>query len=75
MACLNGLSPECSVANASGVYPFPPLDDQQDSPAFSIFMSFEHEGIHIETSSVLFRELPAELVKKPIWVRGSPGTQ
>lgn len=30
------------------------------SPAWAFFMCFEHERIHIETSSVLMRELPAQ---------------
>jgi len=38
-----------------------------DSPGWALFMGFEHEGIHLETSSVLFRELPAHCLKKPIW--------
>ena len=37
----------------------------QDSPGWSLVMGFEHERIHVETSSVLMRELPIELVKKP----------
>jgi hypothetical protein len=28
-------------------------------------MGFEHERIHIETSSVLFRELPLRLLRAP----------
>ena len=28
-------------------------------------MAFEHERIHLETSSVLIRELPLELVRHP----------
>ncbi len=36
-----------------------------DSPLWSLFMSFEHERIHLETSSVLIREAPASLVRKP----------
>eukprot|EP00878_Enallax_costatus_P014673 GHUV01015349.1.p1 GENE.GHUV01015349.1~~GHUV01015349.1.p1 ORF type:complete len:489 (+),score=154.15 GHUV01015349.1:211-1677(+) len=32
---------------------------------WAIFMGFEHERIHIETSSVLIRELPLEFVRKP----------
>lgn len=34
-------------------------------PLWALFMSFEHERIHLETSSVLIRELPNELVCKP----------
>lgn len=35
------------------------------SPGWSIVMAIEHEHIHLETSSVLFRELPIELVGVP----------
>jgi len=34
-------------------------------PLWSLFMSFEHERIHLETSSVLFRETPLHLVQVP----------
>ena len=38
------------------------------SPAWSLAMGFEHERIHLETSSVLIRELPLEYVKGPdVW--------
>ncbi|MBL0318364.1 MAG: 5-histidylcysteine sulfoxide synthase [Alphaproteobacteria bacterium] len=37
----------------------------QDHPLWALFMAFEHERIHIETSSVLIRELPIEYVQKP----------
>ncbi|MDX1492140.1 MAG: 5-histidylcysteine sulfoxide synthase [Pseudohongiellaceae bacterium] len=36
-----------------------------DSPAWGLVMGFEHERIHLETSSVLMRELPIEHVKTP----------
>jgi len=36
-----------------------------NSDAWALVMAFEHERIHIETSSVLFRELPIELVRRP----------
>ena len=36
-----------------------------DHPLWSLFMGFEHEKIHFETSSVLMRELPIELVETP----------
>lgn len=36
-----------------------------DDPMWTLFMGFEHERIHIETSSVLIRELPIECVRKP----------
>jgi 5-histidylcysteine sulfoxide synthase/putative 4-mercaptohistidine N1-methyltranferase len=36
-----------------------------DSPAWALAMGFEHERIHMETSSVLIRELPIEHVSRP----------
>ncbi len=48
----------------------PGLADQHppitmDSPLWSLFMGFEHERIHLETSSVLMRELPLRLLLRP----------
>jgi 5-histidylcysteine sulfoxide synthase/putative 4-mercaptohistidine N1-methyltranferase len=37
----------------------------QSSPGWALAMGFEHERIHLETSSVLIRELPLEHVKEP----------
>ncbi len=37
----------------------------QDNPLWALFMGFEHERIHLETSSVLIRELPVYLVSRP----------
>lgn len=37
----------------------------QDHPMWSLFMGFEHERIHLETSSVLFRETQIDLVQRP----------
>lgn len=36
-----------------------------DSPLWALVMGFEHERIHIETSTVLIRELPVHLVQPP----------
>ena len=36
-----------------------------DHPLWSLFMGFEHERIHIETSSVLIHELPLHLLQRP----------
>jgi 5-histidylcysteine sulfoxide synthase len=36
-----------------------------NDPAWALIMGFEHERIHLETSSVLMRELPAYLVTRP----------
>jgi 5-histidylcysteine sulfoxide synthase/putative 4-mercaptohistidine N1-methyltranferase len=39
-----------------------------DSPAWVVLMGIEHERIHLETSSVLMRQLPIEWVKaQPHW--------
>lgn len=50
----------------------PSLDDSlgpvvvnQHHPMWALFMGFEHERIHLETSSVLFRETPYHLVQSP----------
>ncbi|MDT8429037.1 MAG: 5-histidylcysteine sulfoxide synthase [Pseudomonadales bacterium] len=37
----------------------------QRSPGWALVMCFEHERIHLETSSVLIRELPLELLRQP----------
>ena len=36
-----------------------------DSPAWAMAMCFEHERIHLETSSVLMRELPVQYLRTP----------
>lgn len=36
-----------------------------DSPYWALPMAMEHERIHVETSSVLIRELPLEYVARP----------
>lgn len=36
-----------------------------DSPGWALVMCFEHERIHLETSSVLIRELPVQHVRQP----------
>lgn len=40
-----------------------PIDDK--SPFWTILMGIEHDRIHLETSSVLIRQLPVDLVEKP----------
>lgn len=44
----------------------------QDSQWWAVFMGFEHERIHFETSSVLIRQMPLELVKKPKGWKNGP---
>jgi 5-histidylcysteine sulfoxide synthase/putative 4-mercaptohistidine N1-methyltranferase len=51
--------PSLDPAGAGGV-----RVDQQH-PMWALFMGFEHERIHLETSSVLFRETPIGLVQRP----------
>ncbi|MGW0392260.1 5-histidylcysteine sulfoxide synthase [Streptomyces sp. NPDC003042] len=42
-------------------------------PAWALFLSFEHDRIHLETSSVLIRELPLRLVSAhPSWPAPAP---
>lgn len=36
-----------------------------DAPGWALVMCFEHERIHLETSSVLMRELPLKYLKQP----------
>lgn len=36
-----------------------------DNPLWALFMGFEHERIHLETSAVLIHELPLALVQRP----------
>ena len=39
-----------------------------DSPMWIVMMGIEHERIHLETSAILLRELPLEMVKPhPVW--------
>ncbi len=38
---------------------------RQENPLWALFMGFEHERIHLETSSVLIRELPLHLLHRP----------
>jgi 5-histidylcysteine sulfoxide synthase len=44
-----------------------------DDPAWALFLAFEHDRIHLETSSVLIRELPLRLVSAhPSWPAPAP---
>ena len=44
-----------------------------NSPLWALAMAFEHERIHLETSSVLVRELPQPLLRRPAgWVADHP---
>lgn len=42
-----------------------PVSVTWDHPMWALFMGIEHEKIHLETSSVLFREMPISLVQVP----------
>ena len=37
-----------------------------DKPSWALVMGFEHERIHLETTTVLMRELPIEFVRVPV---------
>jgi len=53
------------VKNIIAIHPdFDHLPITENSPLWAIFMGFEHERIHLETSSVLMRELPIHLLRK-----------
>lgn len=42
-----------------------PVTVDQSHPMWALFMGYEHERIHLETSSVLFREAPKHIVQAP----------
>lgn len=42
-----------------------PVNVTWDHPMWALFMGIEHERIHLETSSVLFREMPLKYVQTP----------
>lgn len=45
----------------------------QQHPLWALFMGFEHERIHLETSAVLMRELPVTLLRRPeAWPKDAP---
>jgi 5-histidylcysteine sulfoxide synthase/putative 4-mercaptohistidine N1-methyltranferase len=47
----------------------------QSDPLWGLFLAFEHERIHLETSSVLMREMPLQFVKRPAaWAPDAPAT-
>jgi 5-histidylcysteine sulfoxide synthase/putative 4-mercaptohistidine N1-methyltranferase len=59
-------------AVVDAIFSHPSLDDSkgpvtvdQSHPMWALFMGFEHERIHFETSSVLFRETAYHLVQVP----------
>ncbi len=59
------------IQNHPGVGPGATFAD--GSPLWALAMGFEHERIHLETSSVLIRELPVALVQPPaFWPSAHP---
>jgi len=45
----------------------------QDSPLWAVLMGIEHDRIHLETSSVLMRECPLSLLRRPQqWLDNHP---
>ncbi len=55
----------CDLINKHPLLDNSHLPITQESPMWALVMGFEHERIHLETSSVLIRELPIEFVRKP----------
>eukprot|EP00047_Mylnosiga_fluctuans_P002088 m.223145 g.223145 ORF g.223145 m.223145 type:complete len:823 (-) comp10879_c0_seq1:94-2562(-) len=49
---------------------FNTLGQLEKSKFWAVILGFEHERIHLETSSVLIRELPADLVQTPEYFPG-----
>ncbi len=57
-ACVDNFIQNCDFSMPIG----------QDNPLWIVMMGIEHERIHLETSSVLMRELPLDMVKPhPLW--------
>mmetsp|Transcript_68673 Transcript_68673/g.123751 ORF Transcript_68673/g.123751 Transcript_68673/m.123751 type:complete len:962 (+) Transcript_68673:88-2973(+) len=53
-----------------------PVSVGWDHPMWALFMGFEHEAIHLETSSVLFRETPVHLMQVPqAWPKLHPTSE
>ena len=53
-----------------------PLDfaENKPSPLWALMMSIEHDRIHFETSSVLFRQLPLKQLRRPLgWTYAEQG--
>jgi len=47
----------------------PSMNITQESPYWALLMAIEHDRIHFETSSVLIRQLDADLLEKPArWI-------
>ncbi len=46
-----------------------------DHPLWALMMGIEHQRIHIETSSMLFRQLPLERVKRPSGWKYAPSNR
>ena len=70
-------TPGAAAAAAGPLWATEPVADESrrywDHPLWSLFMSFEHERIHLETSSVLIRELPLAALRRPEeWVGYHP---
>jgi 5-histidylcysteine sulfoxide synthase/putative 4-mercaptohistidine N1-methyltranferase len=53
------------VRNLINTHPIFDKPVTMDSPAWALVMCFEHERIHLETSSVLMRELPLKYLRAP----------
>ena len=53
------------IANHPALGAERPESVDRNHPLWALFMGFEHERIHLETSSVLLRELPLNLLQRP----------
>ncbi len=66
---------QCKLAVEAAIIAMPPpcsTPITMDSPWWALFMGFEHERIHLETSSVLIRQLSVDSVEEPVGWRTAP---
>ena len=55
----------CELIETHPIFDQSQMPITMDKPSWAMVMGFEHERIHLETSTVLIRELPIEFVRSP----------
>lgn len=56
----------CDLIDTHPIFDQKHMPITMDKPSWAMVMGFEHERIHLETTTVLMRELPIESVRVPI---------
>ena len=56
----------CQLIETHQIFDEKNMPITMDKPSWALVMGFEHERIHLETSTVLIRELPIEFVRVPV---------